>query len=434
MDTGGYRMRKKQALLLPLVLLMLAAGCMPEAGVMQRQGLGWQGNGSKGVIPAINYMQIENPAPLKPMPIYATIGVTGDIMVMQSQIRGAWIEAEQRYDFCPSFAAMRPWFAQADFLLGNLETPIAGEEAGYSVAKGSGSAAEDSPDGAEPQTFNAPDALAASLAEVGFHALTTANNHCADRGAEGLFRTARILRDTGILQVGTNISQEDSQRPRVAVVNGIRIGLVAWTFGVNGYSGAFTKEQREYAVVRLSQRERIQQEITRCREAGAEFILAYVHWDEEHQSEPLSSTRRLAAWMLEQGVDAVIGAHPHVVQPVEYITVQRDGQAYTGLVAYSLGNFISNMSQPNVNYGMYITLKLEKQPEGTVRLYEAKMLPTLCRKRSREGRTLHEVLPALENKEWVKPGETLASQTENELTKARDHVLRIAGGDIPPMG
>ena len=374
------------------------------------------------------------PSP-EPVPVYVTIGAVGDIMMMQSQVSGAWSDALQGYDFVPSFHAMQPWFSRADLLCGNLETPLAGADAGYTGP--APSSPTPLPDGTaaerELQTFNAPDTLAVSLKDAGFDVITTANNHCLDRGSAGLFRTAEVLRQSGLTQLGAYLSQEDRATPRIVEINGIRVGLLAWTFSVNGYEGMLSSDDRGYAVGRLD-KTKMAEDVRILREAGAEFLIAFPHWDLEYMENPASSTKRLAAWMLEQGVDAVLGSHPHVVQPAEYVTVQRDGSDYTGLVVYSMGNFISNMSPAPKTYGMYVELTLEKTPEGTVSLKDAGILPLLCTKHRVEGRTLHEVLPALMDTSAVTPYGPLSAQEYAELQKARAHVQRVVGSYVPILG
>ncbi len=371
----------------------------------------------------------------EPVSVYATIGAVGDIMMMQSQVSGAWNSKTQSYDFAPSFFAMQPLFSRVNLLCANLETPLAGAEAGYSGP--APSIPTPLPDGTpaerEFQTFNAPDSLAASLKTVGFDVITTANNHCLDRASAGLSRTAQVLREAGLVQLGSYLSQEDRATPRVVEVNGIRIGLLAWTSSVNKREGMLSAEERAYAVGRFH-KEKMAEDIRILREAGAEFIIAFPHWDEEFMETPTSSTKKWAAWMLEQGVDAVLGSHPHVVQPAEYVTVERDGGAYTGLVAYSMGNFISNMFPAPKNYGMYVELTLEKTPAGIVSLKEAGMLPLLCIKHKVEGRTLHEVLPALRDTSAVTAYGALSAQEQAQLQDARAHVERVAGTAVPMLG
>ncbi|MEL7602660.1 MAG: CapA family protein, partial [Bacillota bacterium] len=280
------------------------------------------------------------------------------------------------------------------------------------------------------QTFNAPDELAASLLSAGFDVATTANNHCLDRGADGMARTAEVLRAAGLTQLGTYVSQEDRLTARVVDVNGIRVGLLAWTFSVNGNEDMLSSGQRGYAVGRTGDKARMQEDIRLCKEAGAEFLVAFAHWDTEFSEAPDSSTRRLAKWMLEQGVDAVIGSHPHVVQPAEFITVQRGEEEYTGLVIYSLGNCLSNMAPSPRDYGLYVQLTLTKRPDGAVELSDAGLLPLYCCKHRVEGRTLHEVLPAEEDATAVAAE---FGADPGDLMKARAHVLAVCGGAVKPL-
>jgi poly-gamma-glutamate synthesis protein (capsule biosynthesis protein) len=367
-----------------------------------------------------------------PAPVYATIGVLGDIMMMQSQVGGAWNEQKQAYDFTPSFRAMQGYFQSADLLCGNLETPIAGKEAGYTGPAPSTPPPiwGGTPPPRERQTFNAPDELASSLKLSGFDVITTANNHCLDRGADGAMHTAQVLRAAGLVQLGTYTSEEDRQTARVVNVKGIKVGLLAWTFSVNGNEGVLSSDERGYAVGRTGDKKRIQEDIRLCKEAGAQFLIAFVHWDTEFEQTPASSTRKMARYLLEQGVDAILGSHPHVVQPAEYVTVQRGEAEYTGLVAYSLGNCVSNMSPSPRDYGLYVQLTLVKQPDGIVRLYDAGSLPTYCCKHRVEGRTLHEVLPAEEDASVVATEYTVDT---GALARAREHVLEICGDAVPPL-
>ncbi len=363
-----------------------------------------------------------SPTP-EPTPAYVRIGAVGDIMMMQSQVQGAWNGELDDFDFTPSFAAMQAVFHRADILCGNLETPLAGKEnGGYSGP----APAAPTPDelGNLPkkvmQTFNAPDALARSMKESGFTVLTTANNHCLDRGAQGALRTVEVLRGAGLLQTGTYRSKEDRETHAcVAEMNGIRVGFIGWTFSVNGYEGKMNAEQREFLVGRTRDEAAMLQDIAVCREAGAEFVIALPHWDTEFQQSPASSTRKMAKWMLENGVDAILGAHPHVVQPIEYLTVERAQGTYTGLIAYSMGNFISNMAPSPKDYGAYVEVTLKKDPKtNQVTLSEAGYLPLLCTKSRMDGRTLHEVLPAY-------------ADAEGELQKAFSHVTKVCGDELP---
>lgn len=379
--------------------------------------------------PAPTPLLTPTPAPTpEPTPVYAHIGAVGDVMVMQTQVTNAWYEDRKEYDFLPSFTYMQPLFESVDLMCANLETPLAGEEAGYS---GPMPTVPPTVEGEEPaskprQTFNAPDELASSLQAAGVDVLTTANNHCLDRGADGLIRTMETLDALGVMRAGTYLSPEDRATARVAEVNGIRVGIIAHTFSVNRNERLMSSEQRTYMVARLNDEDAVLEDIALCKAAGAEFIIAFMHWDEEFQAEPTRATRQTAKWLLENGVDAIIGSHPHVPQPVEYVTVEREEGSYTGLVAYSVANFISNMSPAPKTYGVYVQMTLEKDVDGTVQLCDAAYLPLLCKREKQDGRTLHRVYPAYEDTSLI----TERASLIEELAQARAYVTQVCGTQI----
>ena len=272
----------------------------------------------------------------------ASVGIVGDILMITSQIQGA--KTAEGYDFRPSFYAMEPLFSSVDIMAGNFECTLAGEAAGYTQRRPAAPPpTEDDPNPKQPyQTFNAPDELAENLKAVGFDLLTTANNHCLDRGKEGLFRTIETLRAAGLMQTGTYLSEEERDVPRIMTAGGITFGFVAMTESVNSYDARLVGDS--WAVGRVSQRERIQGEIKACRSAGAEVVIAFPHWGEQYLDKPVRRQREYAQMLADWGADAVIGSHPHCAEPFEWITAE-DGRRVP--VAYSMSNFISNMAGQN---------------------------------------------------------------------------------------
>lgn len=361
----------------------------------------------------------------EPTPSVAKIGAVGDIMVMQSQISGAYDKASDSYDFTRSFTGMRELFGSVDLLCGNLETTLSGKAAGYTVRQ---------PSGTRFPSFNAPDELADSLKAVGFDVLTTANNHCLDRDTDGLFRTVEVVRAAGLYQTGTARTQAERDTPLVIDVNGIRIGIVAATENINSNDRMLSEEESKFAVTRLYRnRPLLEQDIRRCREAGAEFVIAFLHWDDELVSRQDGVTERCAKDILAAGADVILGSHPHVVQQVKNVTVTRDGADYTGLVVYSMGNFISNMSPAPKTYGMLVSLTVVKELDGTVRLAEASYMPTLCFYRSVDGKYLHQVVPALADTSLIASESELTAANRKEASAARKHVLSVCGTDAIPV-
>lgn len=313
-----------------------------------------------------------------PVPLTATLGFVGDIMAMNVQIANA--KTADGYDFSRSFAPMAAVFSSVDYLCGNFECTLAGEAAGYSLPRQTAPpATEADPTPKAPmQKFNAPDELAQDIKKAGFDLLSCANNHCMDKGIDGLFRTASLIRAAGMMQVGTYLDPTDALTPRVAQINGIRVGFVSATDLINSGVPALSAEEKAYAVMRLSDMETIAAQIAACRAAGAEFVVAFVHWGEEHSSAQNKTQEKLADALIAAGADAIVGTHPHVVQSVEWRVAERDGATVRVPVIYSLGNFISNMAQKNVNYGAFVRLTLTKSASGEVRCSALAYLPLLC--------------------------------------------------------
>ncbi len=367
-------------------------------------------------------------APTIPPDTNVFIGAVGDIMIMQSQVYGAKID--DNYDFTPSFSYMESLFDDVDILIGNLETPLAGEEnEGYSGPMPVQPTLDPAADPALPtpkpifQTFNAPDELAYSLKQVGFDALTTANNHVLDRGAQGALRTVEVIAEAGLEQTGTYTSEEDRfNNACIVSENGFRIGFVGWTDSVNGYEGKMSSEQRAYMVGRTTDQEMMLKDINALKEADVDYIIAFLHWDKEYMSEPAANTKELAEWILQNGVDSIFGAHPHFVQPAEYVSVVReDGSEHTGLVAYSLGNFISNMYPSPRDYGAYLQIELKKDGQTEkVSLVDAVFVPTICVRNDIDGRTVHQVVPT-------------NAMSEGKDAEAYAHVTSIMGTQIETL-
>jgi len=349
--------------------------------------------------------------------------------MMAAQVNGAYNKETDSYDFSRSFQGVANQFRSVDLMCGNFESTLAGKEAGYSVKKRPEERAD---------TFNAPDAVIDNLKDIGFDFLSTGNNHCLDREMPGLLRTLDVLDEKGIYHTGTARSNAERDTPLIIDVKGVKIGFIAATEIINKNDRLMNDEETQYAVTRLyDQEERLVSEIKALREAGADFIVAYPHWDKEHKKAANARTRAAAKLLLESGVDVILGSHPHVVQSIEYLTVERDGKPYTGLVVYSMGNFISNMSNKKeldpLKYGLYVQLTLEKALDGTTTLKSASYMPLLCFYRSMDSTYLHQVVPALADATQIHSFSELTDSERERALTAREYVTEICTTDAIPV-
>ncbi|MEI7833264.1 MAG: CapA family protein, partial [bacterium] len=304
----------------------------------------------------------------------ATIAFTGDILMHMDLVRSGYDANTDSYDFTRVFAPVAPYLHQADYAVGNLETRMAGEERGFS---------------GYPR-FNSPDELASGLKASGFTMLATANNHSMDMGWDGIVHTLDTLDAVGLAHIGTARNAEEQAAPAIVTIKGIRVAFLNYTSPTNDLPAP---KSRPYAV-NLLEPEKILADTSAARNNGAEVVIAVLHFGEEYQRKPNKYQRNVARQLLEGGVDAIIGAHPHVVQPIERITVQRNGTPYTGVVAFSLGNFASTQRERYRDAGIILYLTLTKDAHGTV-ITGTKFLPVWVQQGWQHGIHQARVLPAL---------------------------------------
>ena len=309
------------------------------------------------------------------------VAVVGDFMCHDSQIASA-LQPDGKYDFTSWYDHVRPIISRADFAFGNLETTLAGKAARFTGYP----------------AFNSPDEYATAIQQAGFDALTTANNHSFDRGYSGIERTLRVLDSLGIPRTGTTESRQERSRPLVVAVKGVKIGIIAYTYGLN--QGALPAGYK--TVVNVIDTAAIRADIQYLRnlppQERPDIILASLHWGAEYQLRPTPAQKAFADWLYRAGAHALLGAHPHVVQTVEYKKFVRvsNGQIDTiGYPAvYSMGNFISGQRTKPREAGVIVWLDIEKRVggESEARIVGLGYTPTYIDKRSVGGKSRYQVL------------------------------------------
>ena len=272
--------------------------------------------------------QIPFPKSMLNAPDTVSVIVIGDVMMHAKQLVR---------DHHPFMERIAPALRAADFAVANMEFPLGGEPyAGYPA-------------------FSTPDYYAWYAADdCGIDVFLTGNNHVLDRGSRGLQRTldvyAKIRDSLGVLQTGAARNQKelDESYPLILSRRGIKVALVNFTYGTN--SGPDT----EWPKVNRMHKDEVQAAIRSARDQGADFVIALPHWGTEYQLNPDASEVSWAKWLVSQGVDAIVGSHPHVIQDTTHIK---------GVpVIYSLGNAISNMSIINSRLGLAATLRFVYDP------------------------------------------------------------------------
>lgn len=285
-----------------------------------------------------------------------SIVVTGDIMCHNTQYYEA--NTGNGYDFSYVFDNVKDYISSADLAIGNLETTFAGSKIGYSSYP----------------TFNTPEHLATDLKELGIDLVSTANNHCIDKGYNGLVKTIEELDNVGIMHSGTYASEEKSNEILNFYINDIKIAFLSYTYGTNGIP---IPKGKEYSV-NLINDEKIISDLEKAKGLNPDLIIVNMHWGIEYQNSSNAEQQRLAKLLFENGVDLILGSHPHVLQEMgktEFLT--KENVEKEGFVIYSLGNFISGQTKEKTKQTILLKLNISKNGKsGKIKIdnYEYKPL------------------------------------------------------------
>ena len=265
---------------------------------------------------------------------------TGDMMQHTPQINAAKTpNGTYNYDTCFTFLANE--IKYADFKVANLELTLA-----------------DAPYSGYP-CFSAPDAIAEVLKKAGFDLLSTANNHCCDRGAKGVNRTLDILGKLNFYHAGTyrNIAEKTFSYPQIVDVKGFRLAFLSYTYGTNGLPVVHPN------IVNLIDTAEIAKDAELAKKYNPDMIICLLHWGLEYQLKQNTEQKMLADFMVARGINLIIGSHPHVVQPME---AKKDSEGnITSAVVYSLGNAVSNQNQEHTDIGAIAHIALVKSETET---------------------------------------------------------------------
>lgn len=331
----------------------------------------------------------------------ASVGVSGDFLLHTGLHASAKNGSE--YDFSDMLKFIEEYYNRYDFMVANLEVPLAGADKGYSGYP----------------LFNSPDAIATDLAEAGMDMMLTANNHTIDKGHDGLIRTQEVLSEAGLQYLGTQMSEEDPDYI-VQDINGIQIGMVCYTYetgdtkdGRKTLNGNPVPKQSTDLVTSFNPKDldtfyaEVVETLHQMRDAGAEMTMLFIHWGNEYELKQNKAQSAIAKQLCELGVDVIVGGHPHVVQPFETLVSSTGHKTYC---IYSVGNALSNQnrnslsSNPNGAYtedGMIFGVTFEKWNDGTVNIQEITIMPTWVNVIQGASKRLYYIMPLdIELESW----------------------------------
>ncbi|MBT0773098.1 CapA family protein [Kineosporia sp. J2-2] len=331
-----------------------------------------------------------------------TLVATGDVLLHESLWAQARADAEDTgrgvMDFRPMLAGVKPYVRDADVALCHLETPLAPAGGPYSAYP----------------SFSGPPQIAKALASTGYDVCSTASNHTFDQGAAGVDRTLDGLDEAGVEHAGSARSARESKRITMLDVNGVKVAFLSYTYGFNGvaYPGGQTWRANE-----ISQ-QGILDDATRARGAGAEVVVAAMHWGTEYSQTPSAQQEQLAPRLARSGkLDLIISHHAHVVEPVQKIS--------RTWVVYGLGNLVADHSTPGDPNAEGLLTRFTFTRAGGAKRFtvsQAEYVPLLMTKQ-----TPHRVLDVREALRTKDYGSTTRSRLQEALRRTT-RVVESMGG------
>ena len=246
------------------------------------------------------------------------------------------------YDFSPIFEHVKKDIQKADIACINQETmPVKSGYSGYPL-------------------FGTPIQIIDTLHDVGFDVVLQASNHSADRGSGAIRTMLRYWKENypEVKVLGAHRTEEDANKIKVLKKNGMTFALLNYTYGLNGLS---LPAGKEYMIDMLDDehKEKIREDIKKARKY--DFVIVFPHWGIEYQYKPVEEQREWAHFFADEGVDVVIGMHPHVLEPVRRIK-GKDGNIM--VCFYSLGNFVSCQNEVDTMLGGMAKVDFIKDKDG----------------------------------------------------------------------
>lgn len=366
----------------------------------------------------------DGPAPITKVST-AKVVATGDLLMHEPIITNAK-QSDGSYNFDNIFTYFSEYVSKADYAVANLETTLRGLEDGYKYS-------------GYPQ-FNCPDSIVDAAKSAGFDMLLTANNHSYDTRYKGMIRTLEVIDEKGLDRLGI-IKEETEKRYIVKEINGIKIGMICYTYetdtdpGDVALNGIALNEDAEKRVNAFSYGEldtfyeTIDGQFKAMKADGAEALVLFIHWGDEYQVKQNKKQSAIAQKLCDLGVDVIVGGHPHVVQPIDLLTSETDPSHKT-VCLYSMGNAVSNQRRERMNLktghtedGVLFKFTFAKYSDGTVVLEDADVLPTWVNMFTSKatGKKVYQIIPLdTEKTDWKEAFDL----TDTSKKKAEESLAR----------
>lgn len=334
-------MKFRKLTVLLVVMLIILTGCSSS----KPAGTTPQNN----TIPAANNVSTEPDTepdtPPEVTPVTVSLVSVGD-MLMHASASNPAIQADGTYNYDYLFEHVKNAISSADIAIANNEVIMGGNDKGNIGYP----------------AFNVRTELGDAEVKAGFDVFLGATNHAVDQGINGILNCVSYWKNShpeaGVL--GIYDSKEASDQIYVKDVNGIKIAMLNYTYGTNGIA---VPEQYNYTLKLMTEDKKteIAAEIAKAKEIS-DFVIVFPHWGTEYNLGTTKEQESWAQWFADQGVDLIIGTHPHVVEPVKWLDGASGNKT---LVYYSLGNFVSVQYYNYSMLGAMAEVSITKDSSGT---------------------------------------------------------------------
>lgn len=346
-------------------------------------------------------------------PITFTLTSLGDTLCHNTQYWDAYNSKTNEYDFSYVYEDIKNYTLSSDITIGSLETTFAGKEKGYS----------------NYPTFNTPDSLATALKNIGVDVVSLAGNHALDYGYTGLCRTIDVFNNIGLSHLGTYKTAEDQEKILIKDVKGVKIAFINYTYGTNGIPVPSGKE----FCVNLIDKDFIKKQINQAKEQNVDMIVACMHWGTEYRTTANSEQKDLANFLFENGVDVILGNHPHVLEPMEKKTITlQDGTTKEVFVVYALGNFTADQRDEITRDSAILNLTITKNSDSKISIDKVNYVPIYMYKNTNVSTHKFKILDIEKTIKDYEEGKntSINSTVYNNLKKQLEKIKSILGDEL----
>lgn len=346
-------------------------------------------------------------------PITFTLTSLGDTLCHNTQYWDAYNSKIDEYDFSYVYEDIKNYTLSSDITIVSLETTFAGKEKGYS----------------NYPTFNTPDSLATALKDIGVDVVSLAGNHALDYGYTGLCRTIDVFNNIGLSHLGTYKTAEDQEKILIKDVKGVKIAFINYTYGTNGIPLPSGKD----FCVNLIDKDFIKKQINQAKEQNVDMIVACMHWGTEYRTTANSEQKDLANFLFENGVDVILGNHPHVLEPMEKKTITlQDGTTKDVFVVYALGNFTADQRDEITRDSAILNLTITKNSDGKISIDKVNYVPIYMYKNTNVSTHKFKILDIEKTIKDYEEGKntSINSTVYNNLKKQLEKIKSILGDEL----